>query len=170
MEWDQERNNYNFTWLYQSQYCDYGSENCALNTFDNRKTETTEIDYKIILFWGCMRTEWRREYLDLRERKWQEAGEECIMRSFITCTLHQILLGWSDQGRWHATEHTAHIKEMRNAYKTLVGKLKEKRLLERPRHRCEVILQCILKKQTGEMWTGWIWLRIEISVGILWTR
>jgi hypothetical protein len=25
--------------------------------------------------------------------KWQEAGEDCIMRSFITCTLHQILLG-----------------------------------------------------------------------------
>jgi hypothetical protein len=27
------------------------------------------------------------------KRKWQEAGEDCIMRSFITCTLHQILLG-----------------------------------------------------------------------------
>jgi hypothetical protein len=26
-------------------------------------------------------------------RKWQEAGEHCIMRSFITCTLRQILLG-----------------------------------------------------------------------------
>jgi hypothetical protein len=25
--------------------------------------------------------------------------EDCIMRSFITCTLHQILLGWSNQGR-----------------------------------------------------------------------
>jgi hypothetical protein len=25
--------------------------------------------------------------------KWQEAAEDCIMRSFITCTLHQILLG-----------------------------------------------------------------------------
>jgi hypothetical protein len=24
------------------------------------------------------------------ERKWQEAGEDGIMRSFITCTLHQI--------------------------------------------------------------------------------
>jgi hypothetical protein len=28
-----------------------------------------------------------REYLDLRGRKWQEAGEDCIMRSFITCTV-----------------------------------------------------------------------------------
>jgi hypothetical protein len=30
--------------------------------------------------------------LHIRGRKWQEAGEDCIMRSFITCTLHQILL------------------------------------------------------------------------------
>jgi hypothetical protein len=35
------------------------------------------------------------EYLDLRERKWWEAGEDCIMKSCLTCTLHQILLGWS---------------------------------------------------------------------------
>jgi hypothetical protein len=27
------------------------------------------------------------------KRKWREAGEVCIIRSFITCTLHQILLG-----------------------------------------------------------------------------
>jgi hypothetical protein len=31
--------------------------------------------------------------LDLRERKWWEAGEGCIMRSFITFTLHEVLLG-----------------------------------------------------------------------------
>jgi hypothetical protein len=24
-----------------------------------------------------------REYFDLRERKWWEAGEDCVMRSFI---------------------------------------------------------------------------------------
>jgi hypothetical protein len=28
----------------------------------------------------------------------REAGEDCIMRSFITCRLHQILLGLSSQG------------------------------------------------------------------------
>jgi hypothetical protein len=32
------------------------------------------------------------ERLDLRGRKWREAGEDCIMRGFITYTLHQILL------------------------------------------------------------------------------
>jgi hypothetical protein len=34
-----------------------------------------------------------REYLDIRGRKWQEAGEDYIMRSFTTCMLHQILFG-----------------------------------------------------------------------------
>jgi hypothetical protein len=28
-----------------------------------------------------------------RRGKWREAGEDCIMRSFIICTLHQLLLG-----------------------------------------------------------------------------
>jgi len=31
--------------------------------------------------------------LDLRGRKWREAGEDCTMRSFITCTLHHIYEG-----------------------------------------------------------------------------
>jgi hypothetical protein len=35
----------------------------------------------------------QRRISDLRERKWRKAGEDCIMRSFITCTIHQILLG-----------------------------------------------------------------------------
>jgi hypothetical protein len=35
----------------------------------------------------------RGEYLDLRGRMCWEAAEDCIMRSFITCTLHQMLLG-----------------------------------------------------------------------------
>jgi hypothetical protein len=30
------------------------------------------------------------EYLDQREMKRQEAGENCIIKSFITCTLLQV--------------------------------------------------------------------------------
>jgi hypothetical protein len=33
------------------------------------------------------------EYLDLRRRKWWEAGEDYVVKSLITCMLHQILLG-----------------------------------------------------------------------------
>jgi hypothetical protein len=51
--------------------------------------------------WGCLRTGCWGEHLDLRGRKWwQEAREDCIMRSFITCSFHQLLLGWSSQGGW----------------------------------------------------------------------
>jgi hypothetical protein len=38
-----------------------------------------------------------RIYLNRRGRKWREAGEDCIMRSFITYTLHQIFLMWSNE-------------------------------------------------------------------------
>jgi len=40
--------------------------------------------------WGCIRTGCWGEYLDIRKRKCQEAREDCLMRSFITCTLHQV--------------------------------------------------------------------------------
>jgi hypothetical protein len=33
-----------------------------------------------------------------KRKKWREAGEDCIMSSFITCTLHKILLGSSNKG------------------------------------------------------------------------
>jgi len=32
-----------------------------------------------------------------REEAAEEVGQKCIMRSLITCTLHQTLLGWSNQ-------------------------------------------------------------------------
>jgi hypothetical protein len=40
----------------------------------------------------------------------QEAGENCLMRSFMTFTLYQILLGWSKRSmRW--AEHGARTGE-----------------------------------------------------------
>jgi len=43
--------------------------------------------------WGRLRTGCWGENMDLRRRKWQEVGEDCIMRSFITCTVHMNCLG-----------------------------------------------------------------------------
>jgi hypothetical protein len=46
---------------------------------------------------GCGAKERRRRRRRRRSgRKWREAEEDCILRSFITCTLHRILLGWSN--------------------------------------------------------------------------
>jgi hypothetical protein len=44
-----------------------------------------------------MGTEHSGEYLDLRRRKWQEVGQDCIMRSFISCVrFTKCYLGESD--------------------------------------------------------------------------
>jgi hypothetical protein len=57
--------------------------------------------------------------LDLRGRKRRDAEENCIMGSFITCTLHQ-----SDQVKdgmgW--ARHLASMGEMRNAKQLFSGK------------------------------------------------
>jgi hypothetical protein len=74
-------------------------------------------------------------YLDLQARKWQEAGEDSIMRSFITCMLYHIRVIKSRKIRW--TGHVAHTGEMRNTYNILVGKHEGKRSLRIPRHRWE---------------------------------
>jgi hypothetical protein len=53
--------------------------------------------------WGYLRTGCWGEYLDIRG-KWQEAGENCIMRSSVICTLQRLLLRWSNQGKWYVWE------------------------------------------------------------------
>jgi hypothetical protein len=70
------------------------------------------------IHWGGLRTGCCGECLDLRGRNWQEAEEDCKMRSFIICLLHQMLLG----------------------YKILVRKPEEKRPLRRHRHKWEDIM------------------------------
>jgi predicted RNA-binding Zn-ribbon protein involved in translation (DUF1610 family) len=58
----------------------YGCENCSLILREEQR---------LVVFENrCC-----GEYLDLRGRKCQEAGQDFIMRSFITCTLSQILSG-----------------------------------------------------------------------------
>jgi len=57
--------------------------------------------------------------LDPRGRKWQETGEDHMMRSSMTCTLH----------------HVARMGEMRNAYNILAGKPEGKGPLGSPKRR-----------------------------------
>jgi hypothetical protein len=61
--------------------------------------------------------------MDITGWKRQEAAEDCIMRSFITCTLHQI--NGDEIGG-----HVAHTGDMKHAYKILV---------RRPRRREDTI-------------------------------
>jgi hypothetical protein len=58
-------------------------------------------------------------------------------------------------------------EEKKNAYKVLVGKSERKRPLGRPRHGWEDDIKWILEKLDGVVWSGFIWLRIGISGGLL---
>jgi hypothetical protein len=61
--------------------------------------------------------------------------------------------------RMRLTEHVAHMGEKRNAYRILVGKPEGRR----PLGRCKWILE----KLDDVVWTGFIWLRIGTSGGVL---
>jgi hypothetical protein len=78
--------------------------------------------------------------MDLRGRKWQEAGEDCIMRSFITFFIlpNIIRVIKSRTIRWAG--NVARKGAMRYVYKILAGKPEEETPLGRPRHRCKEIL------------------------------
>lgn len=49
--------------------------------------------------WGRLLGGCWGEYLELRGMKWQMGGDNCIRRSFIICTLYQVV-SWSDQEGW----------------------------------------------------------------------
>jgi hypothetical protein len=57
--------------------------------------------------------------------------------------------------------------ERRSVYRVLVGKLEEKRALERRRHRWEDNIKWIFRKWDVEAWAGSIWLRIGTRGGRL---
>jgi len=67
--------------------------------------------------------------------------------------------------RWAG--HGARVGEMRNAYKSLVRKLKERDHAEDLGVDVRIILEWILGKQGREGWTGFIWLRIGNGAGLL---
>jgi hypothetical protein len=74
--------------------------------------------------------------------------------------------------RFGRAGHVARMKETRNAYRILVGKLEGKRPLGRPRRRWVDNIKIDLREigWDGMVWTGSICLRIGTSGGLLCTR
>jgi hypothetical protein len=58
-------------------------------------------------------------------------GADLILRISMICTLHEILLGWSNLSRMRWAGRAALMEDMRNAYKILVGKPEGKSSLGR---------------------------------------
>lgn len=77
--------------------------------------------------------------------KWQEGGNNFIMRISIICIFTNIRMVKFRKMRW-----TGHVRmlEIKNAYRIFVGKQREKRLLGRPRLRWKDI-KLIYRKQRG---------------------
>jgi hypothetical protein len=80
------------------------------------------------------------------------------MRSFITCTLDDRMIKCR---RMRFVGCVGCMAEIRNTYKILVGKLEGKRPLGGHRRRWECNIRMDLRG--GNVWTGFIWLRIGTS-------
>jgi hypothetical protein len=99
-----------------------------------------------------------------------EFGADCIMRSFTTCTLHQILLWWWNQGLWDGLG-MYHIWERWETHtKHWFEDLKEREHSEDVGIHEKIILEWILGKENGRVWTECSQLRIGTSGGLLWTQ
>jgi hypothetical protein len=66
-----------------------------------------------------------------------------------------------------SARHVTSRGEKRIAYKVLVEKSEGKRTLGRPRYRREDNIKMVFKKWDGVVWTGFVWLWIETSGGLL---
>jgi hypothetical protein len=65
----------------------------------------------------------RNGYKRLRERKWQENGEDCVIRSFLTCTVHRIVNTVLKSRRTRWGRYVACITDMISPFKILFRRL-----------------------------------------------
>jgi hypothetical protein len=75
------------------------------------------------------------------------------MRNFIIFTLPNIIRVKKSR-RIRQPRHNAHMRQMRNGYKTVARKPEGKMPFGRPWHRWEDDIKIYLKKQGVRMWTG----------------
>jgi hypothetical protein len=84
---------------------------------------------------------------------WWEAGGHCIMRNFVTCMLHQMLLG--DQIKEDEMDGACSMYGRGEKYNILVGKPEGKRPLGRSRHRWEDNIR-LYHREIGQEGVDWL--------------
>jgi hypothetical protein len=77
--------------------------------------------------------------MDLRGKKYQEDGENYIIRRFITCILHLSIIRIIKSTKMRWMGRMAYMVEKRNAHRLLVRRHEGERPLGRPRHRWKVV-------------------------------
>jgi hypothetical protein len=97
-----------------------------------------------------------RKILGSKKRQ-QGNGEDHVMRSFMICTLHQILFGVIKSRRMRWAGNVARMRDRRGAYRVLVGIPDGNMPLGRPRHRCEDNIKMVLQ-EVG--WGGVDWIAL----------
>jgi hypothetical protein len=97
-----------------------------------------------------------REILGLRGLVWEENGENCMMRSFMTCALH---VNGITRSRTRWAGNVACTGENRHVYRVLVGKPEGIRTPVRSRRR---------RKDNIKMW-GISWLAVARPCRCLWS-
>jgi hypothetical protein len=118
--------------------------------------------------WGCLRTGFWGEYLDLRGMWSMKIS--CTMRSLIMCTHPQILLrrsnqgGWDGRGMWHAWDRRE--KCTRFWWESPKGRDHSEDRVVDGRMGSELILG----RLAVCVWRGFSCLSIWTGGGLLWTR
>jgi len=111
---------------------------CSSRRVEHQVSHPYKISGKIILqievFWVVtpysIAVEYRRSKgLCCLHLNFTQIGEDCIMRSFASCTFHQILLGWPNQWEYGGRERDD------KCIKNFGRKRERKTPLGRPRHR-----------------------------------
>jgi hypothetical protein len=98
--------------------------------------------------------------------RWQEVGELHNEELHNFYSLPSIIK--TIKSRWMMwTRHEARMGTNRNAYRTLVGKPEGQRPLGNQEVSGWIILKSIVERYCRVVWTGWIWLRLGTSGGLL---
>jgi hypothetical protein len=94
--------------------------------------------------------------LDLKGRKWREAGgeeEEEVHNLHASRNIIRVIK--SKSMRWAV--HVPRMEEIRNAHNILGGKSEGKRLLGKAKRKLEDNIRIYLREQNETMWTGSVW-------------
>jgi hypothetical protein len=128
-----------------------------------------------VVLYGCetwsltLGEEHRLRVFENRVLRKMDHGKKCIMMSFMTCILRCILLGWLNQGEWGGLDmwDTGGMGEVFTGF-WLRG--------PKARDHCEdlsvggmITLKWTLGRKGSMGRTGFGWLRIGSSGGLLWT-